>query len=472
MSQMNESMSTPATSVSAVSPTSASPVVQRWLDVFDSQIGHLAPNGRSWLGPLRREAIGAVATQGFPGPRDEEWRHTPLRALLNEEFVPANGAEIDAAASARLDSLVLQGVGAHQLFFINGRLDTERTRIGALPEGARVMSLSEAMDKEPALVEPYLARLAPPEAHAFVALNTAFMSEGTLIHLPDGAQVDAPVHIIHLQLAGEGGAALPAIFPRTLIVAGASSSVNVIETYAGIEGSKYLTSAVTEAVVAEGADVRWTKRQEESSSAYHIGRFNGRQVGTSTLATYNIALGGQLVRNEINIFVDADSCKTFLDGLYMANDRQHVDNRTRLDHAQPNCYSEERYKGILDDRSTAVFAGRIYVHQDAQKTDAVQENSCLLLSGDATINTQPQLEIFADDVKCTHGATVGELDERQLFYLQARGLDPVEAHGILTYGYANEIVESIGIEPLQAQLESLIRDRVRASHARRAADVT
>lgn len=442
---------------------------QAWLDAFDERIGRLASNGRSWLGPLRREAIERVAEHGFPAQRDEEWRNTPLRDLLAARYTPAGAATVDGPVSARLDELDLEGIETHRLVFINGRLDAERTRIGALPEGVRVMSLAQAIDAEPALVEPHLARYATPQAHAFVALNTAFMTDGALIHLPEGAQLETPVHIVHFQVADDSDDVTPAVFPRCLIVAGAGSAAHVIETYAGLPGAAYLTSAVTEAVVAVGADIRWTKRQEESSDAFHVGRFNGRQVGSSTLATHNVALGGRLVRNEIEIVIDAEECETLLDGLYMASGRQHIENRTRLDHAKPNCHSEERYKGILDDASTGVFAGRIYVHQDAQKTDAFQENSCLLLSRDATVFTQPQLEIFADDVKCTHGATVGELDESQLFYLRARGLDPVEAHGILTYGYANEIVESIGIEPLQAQIETLIRARVRESHARRAA---
>ncbi len=485
---------------------------QPWLDAFDARIGLLSSNGRSWLGPLRRKAIGHVAERGFPGQREEDWRHTPLRALLAQRFTPAKSTVMSAEAVARLEELSLDGVGAHRLVFVNGALNAEHTRIGEPPEGVRLMSLAKAIDTESALVEPHLARLALSEDHAFIALNTAFMVDGAFIHLPKGAQIEAPIHIVHLQIVddfnGDGGSVddsrsrgaggevdpdlaggvgvsvdgsvvggrdgdvvvLPAIFPRTLIVAGAGSSVHVIETYAGIDGGAYLTSAVTETVVGEGADVRWTKRQEEATGGYHIGRFNGRQIGPSTLATHNIALGGRLVRNEFAIVVDAENCETLLDGLYMARGSQHIENRTRLDHAKPNCHSEEHYKGILDDHSTAVFAGRIYVHQDAQKTDAFQENSCLLLSRDARVFTQPQLEIFADDVKCTHGATVGELDQQQLFYLRARGLDPAEAHGILTYGYANEIVESIGIEPLQVQLEALIRARVRASHSPVVAD--
>jgi len=448
-----------------------------WSQALRARTGGLSSNGRSWLGPLRRSGFESFERLGFPTVRDEDWRQTDVRHLAGNTF--GLGAEtaridpdhrLDRADEDALERLMLHGIGSHRLVFVDGRFDPSRSEVTALPTGAIVTSLQQAAEANPELVEPQLGQLADASRHPFVALNTAMLADGVFVWLPDGAIVEAPVHALFYQTARPD--APRAAFPRNLVIAGRDSRLVVVETYAGRDSQdvETFTCPVTEMVVAEGAEVEHVKRQLESEVAHHIGILHGRQAGTSRLETHNVALGGRMARSEIAVDIAAEGCETLLYGLFMAHGRQHIDNRTRVVHSRPDCHSFERYKGILDDRASAVFEGRIFVDQVAQKTDAVQENSCLLLSRDAKIYSQPQLEIFADDVKCTHGATIGELDESQLFYLRARGIEPVEAHGILTYGYAHEIIENIAVTPLHDQLEQLIRQRVRASHARRASE--
>jgi Fe-S cluster assembly protein SufD len=435
---------------------------------FLARAGQLSANGHSWLAPMRSSAIERFVALGLPTLRDEDWRKTDLRALASTDFRPA----VDVAASdpdavaARVAELSFPDIESHRLVFVNGRLAPEHSQVGTLPEGVRVESLARTLDDAPQLAQPHLGHVAQGEDDAFGALNTAFMTDGAFVIVPDGGTIQAPVHLIFLAASGADGAPV-AHYPRNLYVIGDGSRATVLETYAGLDddGSVYLTNALSEAVVGTEGTLTHYKRQQESESAFHVARLEARQEDRSTITNFNIALGGRLARTDVGIHVDGSFCETLLKGLYMGHREQHIDNITRLDHALPDCHSHERYKGILDGQASAVFTGRILVRQDAQKTDAIQENSGLLLSRDATINTQPQLEIFADDVKCTHGATVGELPENQLFYLRARGIPAEEATGILTYAYANEIIELIEIEPLRAQLEQLIRRRVRERFA-------
>ena len=444
------------------------PAEARFAADFEARAGQLSANGHSWLAPMRSEAIERFEALGLPTLRDEAWRKTDLRALARTAFQPAEGiASPEAAAVAdRVTALSFPDIHSHRLVFLNGRFVPELADIGALPEGVRVESLSHTLNEAPQLAEPHLGKVADWQGQAFGALNTAFMSDGGYVLVPDGAAVEAPIHLIFLVTPGADGEPV-AHYPRNLYVVGDGAVATVLETYAGLgdDGAVYLTNALSEAVVGKEGRLTHYKRQQESESAFHVARLQARQEGESTVASFNIALGGKIARTDIDIHVDGSHCETLLKGLYMGHQEQHIDNHTRLDHALPDCHSHERYKGILDGKASSVFTGSILVRQDAQKTDAIQENSGLLLSRAATLNTQPQLEIFADDVKCTHGATVGELPESQLFYLRARGIPEEEATGILTYGYANEIIALIEIEPLRAQLEQLIRRRVRERFA-------
>ena len=316
-----------------------------------------------------------------------------------------------------------------------------------------VHSLAAVLQAHPEWVEPYLARHAKFQEHAFTALNTAFLQDGVFLSVPKGKVIAEPIELLFVSTTpGEGTVS----HPRNLVVVGPGAQLTLIETFVGLDENVYFTNAVTEIVAGEGAVIDHYKIQRESVEAFHIATTQIYQTRGSNFSSHFVSLGGSLVRNEINVVLDGENCECTLNGLYLANGTQHVDCHTVIDHAKPHCNSHELYKAVLDGKGHGVFNGKIFVRQDAQKTDAKQTNQTLLLSNDATINTKPQLEIFADDVKCTHGATVGQLQEEQLFYLRTRGIGLQEARSLLTFAFANDIVGRIKVEPIRAQLEALL----------------
>ncbi|HMF29358.1 MAG TPA: Fe-S cluster assembly protein SufD, partial [Candidatus Cybelea sp.] len=294
-------------------------------------------------------------------------------------------------------------------------------------------------------------QMANEDESVFTSLNTSLLNDGALIVVPDGKIVESPIEIIYLS---EPTAQPLTTQPRTLVVVGKNAQATIVERYLG--GGTYFTNAVTEIALAEGAVVDHVKLEQESTSAYHIASTQIAVAARSTFTTHYLALGGALVRNEVRVRFDGEHAEATVNGLYLASGRQHLDNFTVIDHARPNCASHELYKGILNERAHGVFNGKIFVRKDAQKTDAKQTNKVLLLSDDATINTKPQLEIFADDVKCTHGATIGQLDANQMFYLQSRGIPVDAARRLLTFAFANDIVGRLKIEALRDELEKRI----------------
>ena len=373
---------------------------------------------------LQQSAVARFDEIGFPGPKDEEWRSTNLAPLLKIPFAP-----IRDETTAQLDKL---------------------------PQGVIIGSLLGAATKYPELVEPHLARFADYRQHPFVALNTAFLREGVFIYVPPGAVVKHPIHIRHTVPA----ASHPLLwFRRCLIVMGKSSQASLVEIYESDAKNTYCTNSVTEIVLAENAVVDHYKLQREGSDCFHLAVTSIQQQRASNFRSHAIHLGGEFVRNEITAVLDGEGCECRLNGVYLADEDRLVDNRTVIDHARPRCNSHELYKGILDDKGKGIFNGKIFVRQDAQKTDAKQTNQTLLLSEDATINTKPQLEIFADDVKCTHGATVGHLAEEAVFYLQSRGIGRQQARNILTFAFANEIINEIRIPAMKEQLEHALLTR-------------
>jgi Fe-S cluster assembly protein SufD len=319
-------------------------------------------------------------------------------------------------------------------------------------------------------VQQHLARYARYRDRAFVALNTALMEDGAYVRIPRGVIVEEPIHLLFVGSAADGAPAVS--HPRILIVAEENSQATVIETFVGVgdgvgrptpglpDGGVYFTNAVTEIVAAENAVLDHYRVQRESETAFHIATQWVQQARSSNFASHAISLGGALVRTDITAVLDGPGIESTLNGLYVVGGQQHVDTHTAIDHAQPHCNSHELYKGILDGRATAVFNGKIFVRQDAQKTDAKQTNQNLLLSRDAVIDTKPQLEIFADDVRCTHGATVGQLDADALFYLRSRGIDAAEARALLTYAFASDILGRIKVAPLRTALEELLFTRL------------
>jgi Fe-S cluster assembly protein SufD len=399
-----------------------------------------------WLRRLRKAALTRFDQLGFPTARNEEWKFTSVAPLLHVPFkLAAEPALVEGAAVAP-DRFA----GAVQLVFINGQFSHELSACSELPAGVIVTSLAAAIRESPEQVEPHLARHARHDHHPFIALNTAFVQDGALIVVPRGVSFDRPIHLVFASTApGEPTMS----YPRVLVVAGTSSRLTLVESYVGLESDVYFTNAVTEVVAGENSSIDHYKVVRESAAAFHVGALQVQLARSSTFTSHAVTIGGGWVRNESRAVLDGEGCECTLNGLYVASGKQHVDNHTVIDHARPHCASHELYKGILDGQAHGVFHGRIFVRQDAQKTDAKQTNQTLLLSEDAVIDTKPQLEIFADDVKCTHGATVGQLDAAAVFYLRSRGIGLEAARSLLTYAFANEIVNRIKVEPVRARLE-------------------
>jgi len=427
-------------------------------DLYSSQFDRLQALRQTepaWLRELRVSAFDQFRREGFPTIRDEEFRFTPVAGIANRAFEPTfDGARSEPVAADLRAQVLVPGLQASEVLFANGRYSPELSSLRTLPKGVRVESLAHVLATEPELIEPYLHRFIKFEMQGFTPLNTAFAVDGAVIILPDNAVVAEPLHLVFLSQ----GAAPFATHPRVLVVAGRQSQATIVETYAGV--GEYFTNAVTEFIAAEGSHIDHYRVQRESLSASHISSMHVHLDRAATFSSHAIILGGGLARNDVNAVLDGEGINCTLNGLYLVDGKRLVDTHTTIDHAKPHCESHELYKGILDQQGRGVFNGKIFVRQDAQKTDAKQTNKVLLLSDEATINTKPQLEIFADDVKCTHGATIGQLSAEQMFYLRARGIGKAEAQAILIHAFASDIVERIQVEPLRDQLEQVLLSRL------------
>lgn len=400
---------------------------------------------------LREDAAARFQEVGFPDAKDEEWRFTNLAPLTRIPFKLAGRAP-EAKNAPELRQTLARIGSDPRLVFVNGHYLPELSRSDAGTLG----SLADLSRRHPDWIEPFLGRHASFEKHPFVALNTAFLNDGVFLRVPKSQILERPIHVVYFSTAvGE-----PTVsHPRTLIVAEPGSQATVVESYLGPQDDIYFTNAVTEIIVAENAVLDHYKVQRESSKAFHIATLQVHMSRASKFSSHSIALGGSLVRNEANAVLAGEGCECTFNGLVLAADRQLIDNHTRIDHAKPHCASHEMYKHVLDGQARGVFNGKIFVHADAQKTDAKQTNQTLLLSEDAVMDTKPQLEIFADDVKCTHGATVGQVQEEAIFYLRSRGIGREAARKLLTFAFANDIVARIKVRPVQAQLEEILLTR-------------
>ena len=411
---------------------------------------HAGRGGSAALQRLRSSAIDRFAKLGFPSPRLEDWKYTDVAPLAKTPFrlfSDANGSAVMPDISA---------LGGLCLVFVNGHFSPSLSTTGSLPAGMIVSDLATALASQPERVEPFLARLANYDDDSFVALNTAFVQHGAFVSVGKGVVAPEVVQLVFVSEAAAGDAQIA--HPRVLIVAEESSRVTVVETHLG-SGGTYCTNAVTEVSVGSNASVTHCRLQEESGDAFHIGTVQARQSADSRFRSYAVSLGGRLSRCNVNTILDGPGAECSFDGLYLASGEQHVDFHTTIDHAKPHGTSRELYKGVLDERATAVFNGKVYVRPDAQKSDAGQVNRNLLLSDSATVNTKPQLEIFADDVKCSHGAAIGRLDPDHLFFLRSRGIGPDDAKRLLIFGFANEVIERIDVEPVRERLERLLWTR-------------
>jgi Fe-S cluster assembly protein SufD len=407
-----------------------------------------------WLPRLRAGAQVRFDVLGIPKPTDEDWRQTNVQAVAPfaaTEALPAY------ASSAELDAVPLAAALPCRAVLVNGRFDERLSSLSAVPRGMRVRSLAAALAEAPADIEPYFARAASAENAAFVALNTALFADGVVVTIGAGVEAPIPLHVVHVAVPGETPAA---IHPRTLVIAGAGSHVTLVESFVALRDGAYLTNAVTEIVAAEDARVTHVKIQTEDPAAWHVATVAGHQARGARIVSHNVSFGAALARNDIGSRLDGPGAECRLYGLYVVDGVQHIDNHTWLDHAMPHCPSWEMYKGLLSGASRAVFNGRIVVRDGAQKTDAKQSNKNLLLGDKAMVYTRPQLEIHANDVKCTHGATIGRLDEAALFYLRTRGIGKIEARNVLIRAFADDLIDLIPVPEVREVLSGMLHARL------------
>ncbi len=418
---------------------------------FTSEDAAAAPD---FVRSLRLSGIMRFEQLGYPTMRNEDWHFTNVASIAEEAFAPT--MPVGTVDASQLAPFTFANTDWHTLVFVNGHYDASLSSAADLPDGVRVLPLQAAYTELPVLVEQHLGKVASIDLHSFTALNAAFLSEGAVVVVPRDVEVERPIHLLFItDAAGLRGSAQP----RTLVVLERHAKATVIESYAGIAGGAYFTNAVTEAVISEGATLTHLKLQRESEQAYHVGTLDVRQARDSHLFSFSFATGAALSRTNVYTELRGDGCGATLNGLYLGDGDQHIDHQTRIEHVEPNCYSRELYKGILDGRSHGVFNGKVFVHPEAQKTDGKQTNNTLLLSEKAQIDTKPELEIFADDVRCTHGATVGRLDETSLFYMRSRGVNARTARELLTYAFAADALETIELQVVREGLEEQVLRR-------------
>jgi len=414
-----------------------------------------------WLLPVRQAGMASFAQQGFPTLHDEDWRFTNVTPIAKLNFKLAGPVAVNGAESRTLNESVFAGLSGLRLVFVNGFFSAKLSSVKPVAGGVRIESLAAALAKDAALVEKHLGRYACLAGNSFAALNQALFTDGAFIFVPPGVEVAEPVQLIYISSAKQNG---EAIQPRNLIIAEANSQVTIVESYLSNGNVAHLTNAVTELVAGENASVEHVKVQDESAGAFHIATIAGEFGRTSKVNVHSFALGAKLSRNNIRTKLAGEGLECILNGLYLTKDEQLADHHMIVEHAEPHCASHEYFNGILDDKSKGVFHGRILVREIAQKTDAKQTNKNLLLSDDATADTKPQLEIYADDVKCTHGATIGQLNAESIFYLRSRGMSEDTARRMLIHAFAGEIIERIRCEPAREVLDKLVWDRLESSH--------
>ena len=412
---------------------------------------------------LRERAFARFNDLGFPTTKHERWRFTNVAPIVGKPFVLAPQVKVTAALLAPYQ---LASVTGPRLVFVNGRYAAEHSAINDLPVGLEMRSLAETLAIDAGVLEPRLGKVAAFDNEVFTALNTALLHDGAVVRVAANTVVESPVHLLFVSTGSDSDAATAMSHPRVLVEAGENSQIRIIESYAGANNASYFLNGVTEVVAGPNAVVDHYKLLRDSMLAFHIASMQLQLARSANFSSHSITLGGALVRNDVDVLLNGEGIECTLNGLYLANNQRLVDNHTTIHHAKPNCASHEFYKGIIDDHAHAVFNGKIIVEIDAQKTNAKQTNKALLLSEDAQINTKPELEIFANDVKCTHGATVGQLDEKALFYLRSRGLGNDQARSVLIHAFASDLLNQIAIDPLRVKLEALLLQQLPGASGR------
>lgn len=421
------------------------PGLQAWAEVFSRRAGNLPGAGVPWLADVRRQALDRFMSEGWPTPRIEAWRHTSLAPLAAATF------DDDGVQSVAEQVAVLKAAEpGHWLVFVDGAFEPALSEVGALPDGATVLPLSQAWSGHAEALRAAYGEAA--DGHSTSALNLALAGDGAWVRLGRGVAVEQPIHLVCAAASPRA-----AHFLRHLVQAEAGSQATVVEHYVGVPGAANFRHAATRLRLDQDARITHLKLQQESEQAWHLGEIDATQGRGSTFVSHSVSLGARLARHDITTHFADERCETLLNGLYYVDQRRHVDHHTLIDHDRPRCVSHESYRGIMADASHGVFSGRILVAPGADGTDAVQRNDSLLLSRLAKSDARPELEIYADDVKCAHGATVGQIDADSLFYLRSRGLEESHARDILIYAFAAASVSRIGSDPLRRRVERAVR---------------
>ncbi len=409
-----------------------------------------------WFSKQRQSAFDIFQESGFPNTRVEDWKYTDVKPIAKNTF--SNITESNMASdNNEIDEILIKGLDCINLVFINGAYSEKYSDIKNISNKIVIKSMADALINDESLLKKHLTKHINQELNSFTALNTAFIQDGAYINISANTNIDKPINITYISRDSNHPFAT---HPRNLIVMGENSNATIIENYVGSGKVNYFTNSVTETVLLQGAVLKHYKIQQEGSSAFHIASLNTSQSKDSRFESHLVSIGGALVRNNINASLNEEGAEIIMNGLYMTEDVQHVDNHTRVDHLKPHTQSHQNYRGVLNGKSRGVFNGKVVVHPQAQKIEAYQNNANLLLSDDAEIDTKPELEIYADDVKCTHGATVGQLDDDMLFYLRSRAVDEKTARSLLTYAFADEVISEINLKEIQNKLERLIIGRL------------
>ncbi|PRY27769.1 iron-regulated ABC transporter permease protein SufD [Spirosoma oryzae] len=420
------------------------------LTAFREGEERLNGESKTALHQVRRQALTAFDQLGFPTIRHEEWKYSNVNSLIKQRFTIDGTSTLTAD---ELSSLEIPNLEGNVLYFVNGHYQAEMSHIVSPADQVQIGSLADSIKADPDGVGAHFARYADYKDSAFTALNTALATDGVVIRVPANAQVEQPIILRFISDARVNNVASQ---PRNLILVGKNAEVTVTESFRTLGDNSSFVNIVTEISLDRDARMQYYKVQDETNQAYHIGTTQVHQTDNSHFYAATVTLNGNFVRNNLNIVLNGQYAEAFMYGLYMPNGRQHVDNHTLVDHAMPNSYSNELYKGILDDSGTGVFNGKIFVRPDAQKTNAYQSCKNVVLSPNATMNTKPQLEIYADDVKCSHGTTTGQLNDEALFYMRSRGIPKDEARTLLLYAFAQDVLSQIKIQPIRDYLEGVI----------------
>jgi Fe-S cluster assembly protein SufD len=419
------------------------------------------PGEPAWLTSARQAALARFSETGLPTVKDEDWRFTNLAPIASLSFDPVPRSTRRGIAKETLARLPFNGLDGSRLVFVNGRFSPELSSIAEQEGGVKILGLADALAGEPTgvpvLIERHLFRVAQEKATPFASLNAALFQDGAFIHIPKGRKAAGPVHLFYISTPDASGQTAS---PRSLIIAEAGTSLTITESYLGVGDARYLTNSVTELIVGDDATMEYLKFQDESSAAFHLATLAVSAGRDSHVRLHSMAFGAKLSRTNIHAMLAGEGAECVLNGLYLVSDEQLADHYMIVDHAVPRCVSHEYFNGIMAGKSKGVFHGRIIVRPDAQKTDAKQTNKNLLLSDDATVDTKPQLEIYADDVKCTHGATVGQLSDEAIFYLRSRGIPLEKARQMLIYAFAGEIIDRILCELLRRELNERVWNRL------------